>query len=123
MSQALTDALIHDATTIIKALDGQNPHYTREQIKELPFDMMSMDPQALQFVVRGAQYLAKFTETIGYAAPHPKSAEYLPPELVPFLSITPEAQEVIVVVPEEVQIANSEHADELGTRWLEFISE
>lgn len=69
------------------------------------------------------QRQAKFTETIGYAAPHPKSVDYLPPELIPFLSITPQAQAVIVNVPDDVQITNAAYADELGTRWLEFISE
>ena len=65
MSQELADKLIEIATDIVKKLDEQNPAYTREQIKELPFDMLSMDPAALQFVVRGAQYLAAFTEEIG----------------------------------------------------------
>lgn len=62
---ALEDELRTKAGEIIGALEaGGQGQFTREQVKELPFDLMSMNPEALQRLINAGQYLAAFTAVI-----------------------------------------------------------
>jgi hypothetical protein len=63
-AMALVDDLKTQATQIIVALDSGNPDFTRDEVKEFPFDFLGMNPAALQLVIRAGQYMASFTETI-----------------------------------------------------------
>jgi hypothetical protein len=61
---ALVDDLKTQATSFVAALDSASPAFTRDQVKELPFDLLGMNPKALQLLIRAGQYMAKFTEII-----------------------------------------------------------
>jgi hypothetical protein len=62
---ALEDELKHKAKEIIEALEaGGQGLFTREEVRELPFDLMSMNPSALQRLINAGQYLAAFTAVI-----------------------------------------------------------
>ena len=65
---------------------------------------------------------AVFVEKIGYSAPNPKAADYLPEALKPYLSTAPENRaKLLVLTPEENEIVAKETA-EIENRWTAWIS-
>jgi hypothetical protein len=60
----LVDDLKTEATNIFQSLEAAGQILTRDKVKTLPFDLLAMDPAALQLVVQAGQYLARFTTVI-----------------------------------------------------------
>jgi putative spermidine/putrescine transport system substrate-binding protein len=65
---------------------------------------------------------AAYTEKAGYSAPNPQAIQYLPDQLKAFLSVTPEAQGKLTVVPEDVEKALAKQQQELGRKWMQWLS-
>lgn len=61
---ALEDELKTAATDIINDLEDGNGAFTRQQVKEFPFDFLGMHPQALERLIALGQYMSRFTHII-----------------------------------------------------------
>ncbi|TIQ71813.1 MAG: extracellular solute-binding protein, partial [Mesorhizobium sp.] len=57
---------------------------------------------------------AEFTKLVGYSSPNPDSVAYLPENLKPFISVTPEAQAVLTTLPDALFETMSRQQVELG---------
>ncbi|MER8760537.1 extracellular solute-binding protein, partial [Mesorhizobium sp. M0976] len=65
---------------------------------------------------------AEFTKLIGYSSPNPDSVAYLPDNLKPFISVTPEAQAVLTTPPDALFETMSRQQVELGKAWQAYVS-
>ncbi|UVK48665.1 extracellular solute-binding protein (plasmid) [Mesorhizobium sp. AR07] len=65
---------------------------------------------------------AEFTKLVGYSAPNPDSVAYLPDNLKPFVSVTPEAQAVLTSLPNALLETMSRQQVELGKAWQAYVS-
>ncbi len=68
------------------------------------------------------QRQAAYTEKAGYSAPNPAAIQYLPEQLKAFLSVTPEAQAKLTVVPGDVEKALAKQQTEIGRKWMQWLS-
>ncbi|MDK1389791.1 extracellular solute-binding protein [Sinorhizobium sp. 8-89] len=65
---------------------------------------------------------AEFTKQVGYSAPNPEAIDYLPEELKPFLSVTPEAQAVLTTLTDDLLEKMSDQEVELGKAWQAYVA-
>lgn len=65
---------------------------------------------------------AEFTKLVGYSSPNPESVAYLPDNLKPFISVTPEAQAVLTALPDTLLETMSRQQVELGRAWQAYVS-
>ncbi|WP_422368617.1 ABC transporter substrate-binding protein [Pelagibius sp.] len=70
-----------------------------------------------------ARQQAEFTRIVGYSAPNPESVGYLPAAYKSLISVTPEAQEGLLTVPDALNEALSGQSEKIGEWWLEYISQ
>ncbi len=69
------------------------------------------------------QLQAEFTKLVGYSAPNPDSVDYLPDNLKPFVSVTPEAQSGLITVTDALNDTLASQQQDIGEAWLEFVSQ
>jgi hypothetical protein len=60
----LSEDLKKVATDIIVVLNGANPPFTRDQLRQLPWDAVGLKVSVASFFQRGAQYLSSFADKI-----------------------------------------------------------
>lgn len=65
---------------------------------------------------------AEFTKLVGYSSPNPESVAYLPDNLKPFISVTPEAQAVLTALPDALFEKMAEQQVELGKAWQAYVA-
>ncbi|KKA06874.1 hypothetical protein VP03_31840 [Sinorhizobium meliloti] len=65
---------------------------------------------------------AVFTQRVGYSAPNPESVTYLPDDLKPFVSVTPEAQALLTTLPDVLFETMAAQQVELGKAWQAYVS-
>ncbi|RWH78040.1 extracellular solute-binding protein [Mesorhizobium sp.] len=65
---------------------------------------------------------AEFTKLVGYSSPNPDSVAYLPDNLKPFISVTPEAQAALIALPDALFETMSRQQVELGKAWQAYVS-
>ncbi|RWA78813.1 MAG: extracellular solute-binding protein [Mesorhizobium sp.] len=66
---------------------------------------------------------AEFTKLVGYSSPNPESVAYLPENLKPFISVTPEAQAVLTTLPDALFNKMSGQQVELGKAWQAYVAQ
>jgi putative spermidine/putrescine transport system substrate-binding protein len=69
------------------------------------------------------QLQAKFTELVGYSAPLPASADFLPDNLKPFVSVSNAAQAVLKSMPEALHQTVNAQSEEIGEAWQTYLSQ
>lgn len=60
----LADDLVEVAKNIIRVLDGANPPFTRDELRQLPWDALGLNVSVAKFFERGAQYLSSFAKKL-----------------------------------------------------------
>ncbi|MER8760565.1 hypothetical protein NKH69_34295, partial [Mesorhizobium sp. M0976] len=65
---------------------------------------------------------AEFTKLVGYSGSNPDSVAYLPDNLKPFISVTPEAQAVLTTLTGAMFETMSRQQVELGKAWQAYVS-
>ena len=70
-----------------------------------------------------AEQQAKFVELLGYSGPNPNAVDFLPDELKPFLSTTPENRDVTFQPTPEQDAILADNADDVARAWDEWISQ
>jgi putative spermidine/putrescine transport system substrate-binding protein len=78
--------------------------------------------ELIDFTTRAEQQ-AIFVEELGYSGPNPGAIEFLPEELKPFLSTSPENAALSFQPTAEQEVILAENAEDVARAWDEWISQ